>query len=331
MNMKNWVNNVFTSPKTLAVPIMTHPGIEMIGKDVIDAVQSGDIHAQAIIALNNKYPADASTVIMDLTVEVEAFGAKIEFNVDEVPSVIGSLVSNMAEVEALQIPDITAGRVPEYLKANAIVAKHITDKPVFGGAIGPFSLAGRLYDMTEIMIAMYIEPETVEMLLQKSTQFIKKYIKAMKETGVSGVIIAEPAAGLLSNDDAINYSSKYIKEIVDELQDDSFIIVMHNCGNTGHCTESMVYTGAKALHFGNKIDMVAALEQTPDDIVVMGNLDPVEIFKQSTADVVATATKELLEKTAKYKNFVISTGCDIPPAIPEENIAAFYKQVTAME
>lgn len=327
--MNIWVDDVFTSPKRLAVPIMTHPGIEMIGKDVIDAVQCGDVHAQAIIALNKLYPADASTVIMDLTVEVEAFGAVIEFNRDEVPSVIGSLVSNKAEVEALKVPDLTVGRVPEYLKANEIVARNITDKPVFGGAIGPFSLAGRLYDMTDIMIAIYIEPETVELLLQKSTQFIKSYVKAMKGTGVSGVIIAEPAAGLLSNEDAMNYSSKYIKEIVDELQDENFIIIMHNCGNTGHCTESMVSTGAKAMHFGNKIDILDALKQVPSDILVMGNLDPVEIFKQSTPEVVANVTKDLLAKTAAYTNFIISTGCDIPPAIPEENIAAFYKEVAA--
>ena len=327
--MNVWVDDVFTSPKRLAIPIMTHPGIEMIGKDVIDAVQNGDVHAQAIIALNNIYPADASTVIMDLTVEVEAFGAVIEFNKDEVPSVIGNLVSNKTEVDALKVPDLTVGRVSEYLKANEIVAKNITDKPVFGGAIGPFSLAGRLYDMTDIMIAIYIEPETVELLLQKSTQFIKSYIKAMKETGVSGVVIAEPAAGLLSNEDAMNYSSKYIKEIVDELQDDNFIIIMHNCGNTGHCTESMVSTGAKAMHFGNKIDILDALKQVPSNILVMGNLDPVEIFKQSTPEVVASATKDLLAKTATYRNFIISTGCDIPPAIPEENIAVFYKEVTA--
>ena len=104
---------------------------------------------------------------------------------------------------------------------------------------------------------------------------------------------------------------------------------MHNCGNTGHCTESMVSTGAKAMHFGNKIDILDALKQVPSNILVMGNLDPVEIFKQSTPEVVASATKDLLAKTATYRNFIISTGCDIPPAIPEENIAVFYKEVTA--
>lgn len=328
--MYEWAKTVTASPRRYAVPIMTHPGIEMIGKKVIDAVTDGQTHAEAIIALNEKYPADASTVIMDLTVEAEAFGAEVHFSDNEVPSVIGRLVSNLADVKALQIPDISVKRVPQYLNANRIVAQKITDKPVFAGAIGPFSLAGRLFDMTEIMMAIYTEPETIRLLLHKCNEFIKNYIRAIKATGVSGVIIAEPAAGLLSNDDATEYSSKYIKEIVDELQTPEFMVVLHNCGNTGHCTDSMIYTGAKALHFGNKADMVTALEHCPNDILVMGNLDPVGVFRMSSAELVAQSTKELLEKTKQYNNFIISSGCDTPPGVPDCNIKAFYETVNNM-
>lgn len=52
---------------------MTHPGIELIGKSVHDAVTNGQVHYEAIKALCDKYPTAAATVIMDLTVEAEAF------------------------------------------------------------------------------------------------------------------------------------------------------------------------------------------------------------------------------------------------------------------
>lgn len=106
----------------------------------------------------------------------------------------------------------------------------------------------------------------------------------MKETGVNGVIIAEPAAGLVSNEDCSSFSSTYISRIVEELQDDNFMIVLHNCGNTGHCTAAMVETKAAGLHFGNKIDMVQVLQECPEDILVMGNIDPVGIFKMATPE-----------------------------------------------
>ncbi len=327
MNMNQWANSVLSSPKRLAMPIMTHPGIDLIGKRVVDAVTDGSIHAESIIALNQKYPAAGSTVIMDLTVEAEAFGAEIRFSEHEVPNVIGRMISTEAEIEALSIPSINAARIPEYLKANRIVAERITDKPVFGGIIGPFSLAGRLFDMTEIMMAIYTIPEAINLLLEKCSAFLLEYMRAIKQTGVSGVIMAEPAAGLLSNEDATQFSSKFIKPIVDELQSEQFLIILHNCGNTGHCTDSMVATGAKGLHFGNKIDMLEALRQTPRDLLVMGNLDPVSVFKQATPQQVADCTQDLLVKTKDYSNFIISSGCDTPPGVPEANIEAFYSQI----
>ena len=55
--MKKWITNVINNPKSIAIPIMTHPGIEMIGKTVQDAVTDGKIHAKAIKALNERYPS----------------------------------------------------------------------------------------------------------------------------------------------------------------------------------------------------------------------------------------------------------------------------------
>lgn len=327
INMKEWADAIIDSPVRCALPIMTHPGIEMTGHKVVDAVTDGEVHCQAVVALNNRYPSAASTVIMDLTVEAEAFGAQVVFADNEVPSVVGRLVDSADAVDRLTVPSLRAARVPQYLKANRLIARAIPDKPLFGGAIGPFSLAGRLFDMTEIMMAIYTEPDTVDRLLSKCSDFLLQYIKAIKAEGASGIIMAEPAAGLLSNDDATRFSTRYIRPIVEAVQDDNFLFVLHNCGNAGHCTQSMIDTGARALHFGNRIDMVEALQQTPSDLLVMGNIDPVGAFKQSTPEQMAQITRDLVARTASYRNFVVSSGCDVPPGVSQANIEAFYSNI----
>nr|MBE6191269.1 methylcobamide--CoM methyltransferase [Rikenellaceae bacterium] len=327
--MKKWIEEVLASEKRIALPIMTHPGIEYIGKTVREAVTDGEVHFAAIKALAERFPSAACTVIMDLTVEAEAFGAKILIPEEEIPTVTERLVSDAASVEALQVPSLDAGRVPEYLKANRLAAEHITDRPVLAGCIGPFSLAGRLYDMSEIMVAIYIEPDVIMALLDKCTAFLIDYCKALKATGVAGVVMAEPAAGLLSNEDHQMYATPYVKQIVDAVQDDDFTVILHNCGNTGQCTGAMVETGAAAMHFGNLVDIPQALTEVPEHMLVMGNLDPVGIFKQGTPEQVAAATTDLLEKTRGAKNFVISSGCDLPPAVPEANLEAFFGAVEA--
>lgn len=327
--MKNWINSVLESDKRLAIPIMTHPGIEALGKTVKDAVTSGRVHYEAIKYLSNKYNSAACTVIMDLTVEAEAFGAEINLPENEVPSVTKRLVSDEASINALHIPDLTTGRIPQYLLANRLAAENIKDKPVISGCIGPYSLAGRLFDMSEIMVAIYMEPDAILKLLDKCTKFLIRYCKALKHTGTAGVMIAEPAAGLLSDEDCMAYSTEFVKKIVNEVQDENFTVILHNCGNTGQCTNAMIASGAKALHFGNKIDMVEVLKECPSDIIVMGNLDPVGVFKQGSASEVREATQKLLEQTKEYKNFIISSGCDLPPHVPSENLDMFFGTVRA--
>lgn len=315
------------SSRRMAVPIMTHPGIEKIGKHVADAVSDGQVHYEAIKALSEEYPSAACTVIMDLTVEAEAFGCVINMPEDEVPTVRERLVCDAESVNALKVPGLDAGRIPEYLKANRLSAANIQDKPVLSGCIGPYSLAGRLYDMSEIMVAIYIDPETIQTLLSKCTEFILNYCQALKATGVAGIVMAEPAAGLLSNEDCQAFSTEYVKQIVDAVQDENFSVILHNCGNKGQCTDAMIASGAAGLHFGNAIDLVETLEKCPENMLVMGNIDPVNIFKTQTPEKVKEVTTALLERTRKYKNFVISSGCDIPPHTPHANIEAFYKAV----
>jgi uroporphyrinogen decarboxylase len=328
MNMHDWKCQLMNQPYKHAMPIMTHPGIELIGKKVIDAVTDGEIQFRAIKAVAENYPVAASTMIMDLTVEAEAFGSQINFSEHEVPVVTGRRVNNYESVARMPVPSLRQGRVPEYLKAARLASEGITDRPVFGGCIGPFSLAGRLFDMTEIMTEIFLVPETIEILLKKCTAFLLNYVQEMKNIGLNGVIMAEPAAGLLDEPLCDHFSSAFVKQIVEKVQDDHFLFILHNCGNHGHVTRSMIQTGARGLHFGNCMDMNRALKEVPGNILVFGNIDPVSMFKMGKPGDLKRITSDLLETAANHPNFVLSSGCDTPPGVPLENIRSFFETVT---
>ena len=332
--MRQWVADIIRQREVAAIPVMTHPGIEQNGHTVRQAVSDGNIHYQAVMTLAQQFPSAAACTIMDLTTEAEAFGAEIAFSDEAVPAVASRLLPDVQSIYDLQVPSLSSGRIPEYLKANLLAAKDsslftlhssLEKRPLFAGCIGPFSLAGRLYDMSDIMVLIYEHPEAAHVLLDKCTQFIGKYCEALKLTGANGVLMAEPAAGLLSNDDCLAFSSQYVKRIVDRVQDDNFIVILHNCGNQGHCTRAMVATGAAAYHFGNKCQMEEVIRDVPPTALAMGNLDPVSLFKDGTPEQMHEATLNLLEKMRPYPNFVLSSGCDTPPHTPIENINAFFE------
>ena len=81
MNVTQWIESLIDGRSVPAMPIMTNPGIELAGMTVKDAVTDGEKHFKAIDALNKKYPqSSACTVIMDLTVEAEAFGSPVRYS-----------------------------------------------------------------------------------------------------------------------------------------------------------------------------------------------------------------------------------------------------------
>jgi uroporphyrinogen decarboxylase len=79
------------------------------------------------------------------------------------------------------------------------------------------------------------------------------------------------------------------------------------------------------------LDIVAALGQAPEDVVLCGNLDPSEVFVNGTVAEVRLKTRTLLEATAQYKNFVISSGCDVPAQAPMQNLWTFFYSVGEFE
>lgn len=326
-NMKEWMYKLLNSPERSAMPIITYPGADIVGLGITDIVKDARAQFECVKAIAARYPSAAAVTCMDLSVEAEAFGSRVEFGENEIPTVIEGVILEIEEAEKLEVPDMSEGRVLEYVKAAGLAASSIKDRPTFAGMIGPVSLAGRLFNMTDMMVSIMIEPELMHILLEKSTEYLVEYAKAFKEIGANGIIIAEPAAGLLSPKHCQEFSSNYVKRIVDAVQDDNFMVILHNCGNTANLVESMLTTGSMGYHFGNAVDMSDIMPQIPWGRIAFGNIDPAGIMKNGSVNDVMANTKELLWKTATYKNFVISTGCDVPAGTPPENIKAFFEEL----
>lgn len=325
-NMAEWKSSILNSSDRKAMPIMTYPGLQLTGNTVVEMVTNGEIQFLCMKALAERYPSIASaTLIMNLSVEAEAFGSPIKYSKDEVPMVSGRLVKSLDDLNNLKIPKVGSGRTQEYLQAAKLSATHITDRPVFGGIIGPYSLASRLYDISEMMTAILLEPEYSHQLLEICTDFIMQYAERFKLSGTNGLVIAEPVAGLLSPDQCDEFSSYYIKQLVEKFQDDHFIIILHNCGNTSRLVSSMVSKGCMGFHVGNAVDMMDIIPQVPSDLLIFGNIDPAGILKNGSQEQIRNKTIELLNKTKLFKNFVLSSGCDIPPGTSIANIDTFFE------
>ncbi|MBO5415003.1 MAG: uroporphyrinogen decarboxylase family protein [Clostridia bacterium] len=328
-NIINLLTDAAKAEQRKALPILSFPATQKLGVSVEELVKDSELQARAIETVARETDTIAAISLMDLSVEAEAFGADVRFAPDEIPAVVGQLVSDEDEANALTVPTLEAGRASVCVEGIRLAAERIKDKPVLAGMIGPYSLAGRLMDVTEIMYLCYDEPETVHTVLAKATEYLIAYAKAFKAAGASGIMMAEPLAGIMSPAMAEEFSVPYVKQIIDAVQDSEFAVIYHNCGNAvASMTDEIFSQGAAAYHFGNAVDMADILSKAPSDILCMGNIDPVSQFAEGTPESMRAAVVDLLDRCGKYSNFVISSGCDIPHHASWENINAFFEAVS---
>lgn len=328
-NMRKWTEDIISSPVKKAMPILSFPGVQLTGHTVDMLVRDGNLQAECMRAVAERFDTGVVFSLMDLSVEAEAFGSPVHYSPDEVPTVTAAIIHDESEADALQIPEIGAGRTGACIKGIRIAAEMMTDRPVLAGMIGPFSLAGRILDMTEIMILCYEDPELVETVLEKVSEFLINYALAFKEAGANGIAIAEPAAGLLSPGLIAEFSTPYVKRICEAVADDTFMVLYHNCGSIVPLLNNISGIQADGYSIGNAVDMKAALEALPANRLVIGNIDPAGVLRNGTPEQVREKTRALLECCSSYPNFVISSGCDIPPMTPLENLDAFFETVKA--
>lgn len=327
--MKKWVADVIAAPVKKSLPLLSFPSAALMDITVRELVSDSTLQAEGMRLVAERVPSAASVSLMDLSVEAEAFGAPIHVSENEVPTVVGSIVSDEDEANELRIPEIGEGRTSLYIDAIKKATSIINDRPVFAGMIGPYSLAGRLLDVSEAMILCYEEPETVETVLEKATEFLIAYGNAFKNAGANGIVIAEPLAGMLSPGLASEFSHPYVKRIVDALSSEDFAVFYHNCGNNIALMAKDIYAiGADGYHFGDAVDLSDMFPHAPENVLVMGNVSPVLQFLKGTPESMAEETKRIMESLGDHPNFVISGGCDIPPASPWENIDAHFRAVS---
>jgi uroporphyrinogen decarboxylase len=319
---------VLEFPGRLAIPLASYAGLEITGESVEDLVSVPGSQFKAVMALYDRYRTPVLLTAIDATAEAETYGCEIKFSAGEAPSIVGRLVTNAAEIAALPdpVPGDARTRVPTET-AWRLTAEVGEGVPVLGAMLGPFALAGRLFGMDEAIAATATEPETIEVLLDSVTGFLCRYALEFRETGAWGVIVAEAEAGRLSPEGLARFSTPFVKRIVKAIETPDFSVILHTSEATADHLDEIRRSGAGIFHFGTAMDIAAALDRVDPDVILAGNLDTAAVFRRGTPQAAGEATLALLETTRKARNFIISSGSDIPPGSPLANLNAFFRAV----
>lgn len=320
---------VRASAAPIPLPLGTYPGLPLTGARVVDVLSDARAQVETQLALHRRFHAPALLSPMDLGAEAEAFGSELRFADDDVPCVVKPLVESVEDVRRLAVPAPGAGRTAVHLAAVRMMRQAAPDAAIIGGIIGPFSLAGQLLGVTQLMMLSLTGAALVESLLEKTTAFLGEYARAFADAGADAVLMAEPMAGLVSPACLGRFSSARVAEIRRTAEAGAFRVFLHNCSARAVHLPQVFAAGASLYHFGSPMDLGAALKAAPPGVVLAGNLDPATVFCHGSPDQVAAQARTLLATAAGHPCFVPSSGCDLPPGTPLVNLEAFYETVRA--
>jgi uroporphyrinogen decarboxylase len=320
-------HGAFDEGRRLVAPLAGFPGVEMIGSNIKIAQQNYGEHYKAIRMLVDTFHPDLALPLMDLSVEANALGRYTIFPKDDsatVPKDQFSILERLAQI------NITFdSRLMGYVEMMKMMSVTLPPSVLKGGyVVGPFTLAGLMMGADDTVMATVLDAETLHRLCHFTTERIQEYIQLLISAGADVICILEPTAVMLSPEQFSEFSAIYIRHITTSFKYSGINFVYHTCGNTMHLAEKMARSGVNGLSLDSRdvgVDLAAVARAVPEDVVVIGNVNPATTMRFGTTADVRRETNALLEEMRQLPNFILSTGCDLPQETPVENIGEFME------
>ena len=304
------------------IPLLGAPGARLTETTLKENLTNAEIQFSSLAKLMDEFQPDGIFFMMDLTVEAEALGLEIGFPEDDNPYVKEHPIKGPDELSSVVNSwRGVSGRMGVFAEVADKMAREL---PVKRGSyvIGPLSLAGELVGVTDLCMKLIEDPAFAESVIDFCSRVVSEYSRALIDHGADMIAVLEPTAVLLSKRQFKRFVLPYFERLRSDL---SKPLIYHICGDTEHIVEPMGASGAYGLSLDSMVDLRAAAERVPEDVFLIGNIDPVKVFLQSNEEEVERETAILLEKMKDVPNFILSSGCDIPLETPPENISAFFR------
>ena len=279
-----------------------------------------------------KYGYDGCIIDVDDATLAGACGANVTYRERDVAAVDEHhpAINSLEEIDNLKLPEPEKDtRCCEWLETSQRLMETIGDHVFIMGRAdqGPFSLLSLLRGTQEFMMDLVEEDEDViRHALEWATEAHIRFARAQLKLGVHATSMGDAYASpnLVSPKVYQKFALPCEKKVVEALKDLPGAYSIHICGDTNKIIADMGTTGAKILEVDWKLDMGYARSVVPDDVVLMGNINPSDPLCIGTPEKVLSQVKAMVEAT-KGRSLIISSGCAMGANTKPENMEALVQ------
>ncbi|MCY2996356.1 MAG: uroporphyrinogen decarboxylase [Planctomycetota bacterium] len=266
-----------------------------------------------------------SWVELGMTAEPSGWGVPIQWSPHQPPGV-HRYPGDLAALADVPTPNPeTDGLMPIILRQYERMKQPLADlglAPRMAACRGPLAIAAHLLGVTEMLMATQLEPELCQQLFDKTTELCTAWLRAQLDRMDQpvGVLVLDDLVGMLSPDDAATFGLPRLKRIFDQFP--GLIHIFHNDSVNEKVFPGLATIGMDVFNFSHETDLARARQLLGPDIVLMGNLAPLQLLVRGTPDQVRQATRRQLDRLAEVGPLLISAGGGVSPGTPIENLQA---------
>ena len=269
-----------------------------------------------------------------MATEPSGFGCKFDFYDDNLPTVHHIIEDTDDEViDTLTAPDPRKnGLMPLLLNLQRYAQPRMQEMGedfYIVSTRGPLTIASHLMELTELLVGIKIDGDAIHKILKVTTQLCKSWLEAQLDNvkTAKGILVLDDVSGFLNDEDYQEFAHPYIKEIFNAFPETMHLF--HNDTDNDIIVPYVEDLGADIFNFTHKKDIGAVKQKLGKKVVLLGNVPPMSLVRESEETVYAQ-TQEVIGKYiaangGDHHGLLVSTGGGMPMGATYEKTRALIK------
>lgn len=297
----------------------------------MDLCRNQDLACEVTLQPLERYSLDAAILFSDILTIPDAMGLGLYFETGEGPK-FRKPVRSVEAVEALKAPD--AERDLDYvMNAVRTIRRELNGRvPLIGFSGSPWTLATYMVegassrDFRHVKAMLYDTPDTMHRLLDLLASAVTDYLNAQIRAGAQAVQIFDTWGGALSTPAYLEFSLRYMEQIVAGLireHDGRRVPVILFTKNGGQWVEHIASAGPDAVGLDWTTELSQARALVGHRVALQGNLDPNVLFAKPSA--IRAEVARVLDSYGEGPGHVFNLGHGISQFTDPDHVTAFLE------
>ena len=315
------------TPRPAWVPFVGVHGAQLIGAKASDYLRSSDLIVKGLTEAVARYEPDGIPMLFDLQLEAEAMGCELAWADETPPAVKTHPLGGGGSLAHLPPFDLGAGRLPIAFEVTRRMKESAGDRiALYGLLCGPFTLAMHLMG-NDLFMQMYDHPDYVKAVVGYCASIGCKMAQAYIDAGADVIAVVDPMTSQISPEHFTEFVAPYVNQIFDVVRERGHFSSLFVCGDASRNLSEMSKTSCDNLSIDENIPL-GLLRDTSRTTGKSfgGNLKLTAVLLFGDEDDSRLDAIRCID-VAGGAGFILAPGCDLPYAVPPQNLVAVSEMV----